>query len=580
MDLFFIPRALRLRAVATALLLILILHPQPAAAGQGGRPVKVAVLPWTVLSAKDMDFVKKAVMDMLTSRIGAKGSVEVARADIVRSVLQEVSNGEVTEGAALETGKRLGVDYVLYGSLSFMGELVSMDAKLLDVAGGASTAFYSEGKGLDSVIGLTGKIASGVVKHISGTGGTEKGHEKGYSGRFAKEEEPDVPAPEPVVAPPAGAPSAGVKGGVKEEAPAGKRPVAKEGGFIERPESGPFADKGLWKSRDIEGFMLSMVIADLDGDGKKELFLASKRDIAVYDPGSDGLKELKRIKGDTWIRNVSISAFDRDGDGKEELYISRLRDGRPSGCVLQYVDGEYRITREDIGWLMRAVDIHGMGRVLVGQRFIRNKGFSGSPFLIDTKDGKIAEGQALDLPSGIDLYRFAYFDVTGDGSAVTVVLGERGYLNLYRKDEKGRWKRFWKSPQYYGGSLNAVEFKEDVPQAGETGFVLIEKGPVWTDLDGDGMAELLLRRNEAPTLSRIFKRIRSFKSGSIVDLAWDGASLSELWRTKDISGYVSDFRITDLDGDGKKELFILVVEGAGKLFGKEKSYVLSYKLGR
>ncbi|WKZ33148.1 MAG: hypothetical protein QY316_01705 [Thermodesulfobacteriota bacterium] len=109
-----------------------------------------------------MDFVKGAMADMLASRLG--GSLVIVRHDLVKAALP--GNKGIEEGAALEAGKKLNADLVLFGSVTVFGKSVSMDAKLLDVATGRATPFASQGTGVESIIGLTDKLSTDVLASL------------------------------------------------------------------------------------------------------------------------------------------------------------------------------------------------------------------------------------------------------------------------------------------------------------------------------------------------------------------------------------------------------------------------------
>ncbi|HEY4706920.1 MAG TPA: hypothetical protein VII64_05615, partial [Thermodesulfobacteriota bacterium] len=124
---------------------------------------KVALLPWSVNAAGDMEFVKGAMSDMLASRLG--GSVELIRPDLVRAALN--NRPAATEGAAIEAGRKLGADYVLLGSVTVFGNAVSMDARLVDIATGSSAPFTEQSTGLESIIKLTDKLSTGVLSFLN-----------------------------------------------------------------------------------------------------------------------------------------------------------------------------------------------------------------------------------------------------------------------------------------------------------------------------------------------------------------------------------------------------------------------------
>ena len=63
----------------------------------------------------------------------------------------------------------------------------------------------------------------------------------------------------------------------------------------------------------------------------------------------------------------------------------------------------------------------------------------------------------------------------------------------------------------------------------------------------------------------------------MVGFNWENNGLVKQWETQMIDGYIADLALTDLDGDGRKELLAAVVEKAGgALFSKPKSYFISF----
>ena len=83
--------------------------------------------------------------------------------------------------------------------------------------------------------------------------------------------------------------------------------------------------------------------------------------------------------------------------------------------------------------------------------------------------------------------------------------------------------------------------------------------------------------------TRLFDRARSFDKGEIYGLVWDGDNLVTDWKTREISGYITDFQVKDADNDGEEELVLAVVlppepglEGA--LSKKSRSNILFFKL--
>ena len=116
------------------------------------KQYRVAVIPFKINAEKDMTFLKDGVFDMLSSRLSSGENVEIVGREEIEEVVKTVE-GILNEGKAREVGAKLEADYVLFGSLTIFGESVSIDSKMVDVAGNKKTiAFFNQSRGLGEVI--------------------------------------------------------------------------------------------------------------------------------------------------------------------------------------------------------------------------------------------------------------------------------------------------------------------------------------------------------------------------------------------------------------------------------------------
>lgn len=510
------------------------------------KTVRLMVLPWKVNSAEKMEFLKDAMVEMLSSRLGSNASVEVIRPDEVRSAVP--GTVEITERTAVEAGKKLKADFVLYGSLTVLGKAVSLDAKLLNTADGKTTPFFSKAEGLESVVGMADKLSGDVLA---------------ASGALAAALPPAVVAPPPVT---------GVE--VKKTLPPAEAPQKGNGGFITKAE--PEKTPVEWKSAKMDGMYISMTAADLDKDGVKEIFLLRKKSLTIARIKGAGLETVKEIPAGA-ADFIDLSSIDSDGDGASEIYVSALINNRPQSSVVEFKENDYRVTITGVKWLSKAVTIGAKEPVLVGSLFRGADGFYGDLRVLKKEGAEVVDKGPfeIELPRKVNLYRFDAFDVTGSGKLSLAALDSRDYLDIYKSDEKGGWEKDWTSSEYYGGTLNYIEFSGENSDGRPA--VPVE-GRFYHSIGKDGKTELIIKRNNPGGLGRRADKAGSFVSGEVVSLSWDGAVLTENWKTKLVTGYISDFFIDDLNGNGSKEIVLLVVEGTEKLFGAPKSYVLSYRL--
>lgn len=538
-----------IRLAALFLFIFLTLTTFRAEAAPDGK--KIAILPWNVNSAEKMDFVKGAMADMLASRLG--GSLVIIRQDLVRAALP--GNKGMEEGAALEAGKKLKADLVLFGSVTVFGKSVSMDAKLLDVVTGKLTPFASQGTGVESIISLTDRLSTDVLASL-----------KPRAVAPAIEEKPALAAEAATPAVPA--------------VPAPAAEALPDNGFIIKPRAGQERPVS-WRSEAMEGMYVAMDAADLDGNGTKEIVLVSGTKIVIGAYAENGFRVLHEVEDKTGA-NISVTIIDADRDGAPEVYVSRISGNEAASLAIEHRNGKYEVTQSDIGWLVRTVRAGGAAPALIGRKYRKLDGFYGGVSVLAREGGKLVDkGEfGIALPGGADLFRFEALDFRGKGGLDVIALDDRGYLRVYAGEKEGELSEEYRSADFFGGTLNYIVRKAERPGAAEPEPFPVEGKFYHLDMDKDGKAEIIVKKNTPGGLGRSAARPISFKTGELVSLSWDamGGTIAENWRTKPVEGYISDFLIEDFDGDGAPEAVMLVVTGTGKLFGTTKSYILSHRI--
>ena len=145
----------------------------------------------------------------------------------------------------------------------------------------------------------------------------------------------------------------------------------------------------------------------------------------------------------------------------------------------------------------------------------------------------------------------------------------------------------WKGRERFGGTNNYYDtYKKKLD-----GF-RPEESPPWReyitarilvrDLNGDGIPQVIINKNESAT-GTFFDRVRSFEKGEIHNLFWEESGLTTGWKTKEITGYIIDYQVKDVENTGQEELVVAVIlpsEGGicGALSKKTESSILFFKL--
>ena len=133
----------------------------------------------------------------------------------------------------------------------------------------------------------------------------------------------------------------------------------------------------------------------------------------------------------------------------------------------------------------------------------------------------------------------------------------------------------FKSRERYGGSTTYLEFPQKDERKRMDRFYLPQRIFI-TDFDKDGKNEVVTVRSRATT-SSFFKRFKSFDSGQIECLTWNNVTLKQKWKTDEISGYISDLAVGDIDNDGLSEIVFPVITKSGSIIKKKKSHIIAWK---
>jgi len=99
----------------------------------GKRYIQSNVLPFTINSAENIDYIKQGIEEMLASRISVPDKINVTNKNIVNDEIKKSKIKEITESNVYSLGKKLNSDYVVWGSITKIGSSISIDGKLVDI---------------------------------------------------------------------------------------------------------------------------------------------------------------------------------------------------------------------------------------------------------------------------------------------------------------------------------------------------------------------------------------------------------------------------------------------------------------
>ena len=125
--------------------------------------VRVAVLPFEVHSVKDLAYMQAEIAGIIKKHLKQDGAV------VVDLELKPELRGAIAAGVAgiRNLGVKSGADYVVWGSLTWIGQQFSMDAKMIETFGEAPpNVFFVEGESIETLLGTVKELADKIGMKI------------------------------------------------------------------------------------------------------------------------------------------------------------------------------------------------------------------------------------------------------------------------------------------------------------------------------------------------------------------------------------------------------------------------------
>lgn len=535
----------------------------------------VTILPFSLNSSENIDYVKQGIEEMLTSRLASTDKISVTDKNIVLEELKKSKIKNLSSDAVNKIGKKLKSDYVVWGNITKIGNSISINGKMVDIANNKSDiGVFTQAQTLDDVIPKMNDFSESIIRHIVGT-------------------PPPAIAPPPVPAPAVTTPQVPASLSRESQIIASMKAGGKRGGtltsvinseFINAAE--PINRKEFWMSQKIPTEFKGMAIGDVNNDGLNEVVVIDKNSVYIYQKTEKELKLLEKIKGNSYDNYIAVDVADINRNDLPEIFVTSLNDTLLDSFVLEFKNGKYVKIASDIRWFMRVIDTSSGIPMLLCQEYGLDKPFDTPIFEMVWRDGKYVSDQKMKIPLGLSIYGLTIDNLGVGGSDKIFALDDLDYLYIIEKTNKSlsRLTSFgftgeeliWKSDDVYGGSNNYFENIDKKNPGDREKSAYVNLRILTLDTNKDGKKEIIIVKNLS-SVGRIFKYYKLFTSSEIYNLEWDGMGLAENWRTKKINGYVADYSIKDIDNDGKPEIVLALVQSVGTAI-RDKSVIVVYKL--
>jgi len=530
----------------------------------------ILIVPFSIHAENNPSFLKPAITDMLYTRLSAEN----------RTVFVDKTPGRtdpVSFEDAVSMGQQQNVDYVLFGSITMLGAMISTDAQLVGVVQEKPLLTFNE----------VGQDQGDIIAHIDHL--TTRINETIF-GVVKAVAPPPIPAPGPddihthpekLVIP----------GLSPQTPPEPKPPAAPAPAMVMAPQPDK-EDVSLsyWKSENFSEAIQGISIADIDGDGSNEIVFVSDNQIFVYRYQNERLQEIKTFSHKSFINLIHVDTADINQNGTSELFVTDYISSqqRVRSMVLEWNGRDFDIIDEKKDWYLRVLQTPASGPILLGQKHglpapldvfipIKETLFHEDVHKIRYQDGQYKPADLYVLPKGLSLYDFSRGDASNKGHNEIVSFSGKDHINIYNQNGEIAWE----SNEAYGGNRLFLSAPDpDTPRTDNirtpktVNYYLPQRIHI-ADIDRDGLNEIIILKNK--NTASLFSRIKAFKEGHIACLSYDDIGVQLKWQTRTISGYISDYVIGDLDNDGLNEVVFSTVTKNKSAFSKGKSFIISCK---
>ncbi len=540
----------------------------------------VTVLPFSINSAENIDYLKQGIGEMLSTRIYVPNKIEITSKNIVLEELKKVKAKELTLVDVYNLGKNLKSDYVVWGSITKIGKSISIDGKLADInANKSDIGIFAQSQNVDDVIPKINDFSQKIVQHILGAAPQETKPIASSVTPAAGEKTASRPLP------PGTSRESQIIAGMKTSKK-GTLTSSINAEYINSPE--PINRRGFWMSKQLPTEFKGMDIGDVNNDKQNEVVLIDNYNIYIYQKKANEFTLLEKISGKAHMQYIAVDVADINKNDVPEIIVTALNNRLLESFVLEFKDGKYVKIASSIRWFLRVIDTPSGIPLLLGQDFGMVKPFDTQIYEIVWRNGKYVSDQKMKIPQGLSIYGLTIADVGTGGGEKIIALDELDYLCIFEKTNRHLSRIFsfgfssddviWRSDNNYGGSNTLIENidKKRPEDANDEQYAYANLRILTFDTNNDGKKEIIIVKNISST-GRLFKRLNLFTSSEIYNLEWDGLGMIENWRTKTINGYVADYCFKDIDNDGKPEIVLSLVLSVGASF-QGKSAIVVYEL--
>ena len=513
------------------------------------------VLPFSIQGPQGFAYLERSIPQMLTSRLYWKGHAEPAIPELPAS-----QAAVVDESAAEKARGAYKADYVVWGSVSVVGETCSLDVRVRNKAGKVWT--QSREAAPATLIGAIKSVSDSINREV-----------------FGRKAQAQTPPPSS---------NTGGAARMNQMNPDIMVNETSPGEVYLNPQFRYSGSAGEDSSRLRSQFLpyaaVGMEVVDTDGDGKNEILILTERTLYAYRFVPEKMTLLGQHSFSNAHRNLSIRSLP-SRSGLARIVVNAVdSDDLPTATFLTFDGKNFQMELERVKFFFNVVKLPpDYIPTLIGQQPQPPRLFRPGIYEMIKQGGTYTMGKRLAMPDDMlpNVLNFAWLPPNRreKDSEKLIILNSSERLVTFA----AKGARLAESPEKYSGSAVGMEVDPTMPGLGEEQitqrnlfYIPMRMLPV--DLDHNGNYELIVNR-PISTASDIFDRYRMYPQSEIHSLFWDGMGLNLQWKTRRIKGSMVDYAIADANNDGIPDLVTCVNSHPGALgAAARKAMVVLYPL--
>ena len=537
------------RTAVCLLGLLLAMATQAAAA----EKETFVVLPFSIQGPDGFAYLERAIPPMFNSRLYWQGHLEPAVQDLPAG--QKAVNNEAD---AEKLRVQYKADYVIWGTVTVVGDQCSLDVRVRNKAGKVwpQSRDAKTNQFIPAITAVIDTMNRDVFGRTAMASSGATGQQSQDSGKV-NQMNPDLVVNETT-----------------------SKEVYLNPQF--RYSGGTNMDETRLRSQALPFASVGMEVLDADGDGKSEIFLLTDHVVYAYRFGKDKLQQIGEFKFPTSAECLTIRSLPRSS-GKAWIVVNMVdKDSAPIASILTFDGKNFAQEMKNIRYFLNVVKLSpDYMPTLIGQQTQPPRLFKPGVYEMVKNGDALTPGKRLDLPSDANVLNFAYLPAGRgeDNSEKVILYSDSETLRVYT----AKGARLSESDEKYSGSAKGLEVDPSMPGMGQENVTIrsmfyMPMRILPVDFEHDGNYEIIVNK-PISTASAIFDRYRFYPQSELHSLFWDGIGMNLQWKTRRIKGSMVDYAVTDGNNDGITDLVTCINSHPGALgVSARKTLVVLYPL--